>query len=45
MVKADMNQDADKLRSALHEVFAKIDEEYVLLIATVGRLLEAGYSF
>ena len=28
MGKADMNQDADKLRSALHEVFTKIDEEY-----------------
>ena len=26
--KADLNSDADKLRSALHEVFTKIDEEY-----------------
>lgn len=26
--RADLDQDADKLRSALHEVFTKIDEEY-----------------
>ena len=26
-MKADVNSDADKLRSALHEVFTKIDEE------------------
>ena len=27
--QADLNSDADKLRSALHEVFTKIDEESV----------------
>lgn len=47
--RADLNEDADKLRSALHEVFTKIDEECdrhfpILGGATVGIMLQTGMS-